>query len=211
MSIYKNGVWTSSNNYESEDVYNKVYITGNMPNYSTGTNGWTKTNYSNYTNFRYDKTKPTENSWPNMSCPVFNFTIGDKYLWRCWVRCNTCTAGAILYLRASRIANDWVTISTQVCNSNLADGKWHEYYLIQTIPETFDRSGTTVTSAPVFEFYTSNLKDATTDTVIIDFDVKDIEVFHTSSYASQAAFYEADEEKAKIYKDEIRSNSFIEI
>jgi len=211
MSLNKMGVWTSNNNYESMDIYNKTYMTGNMPSYSTGAGGWIKTNYNNYTNFRHENVRPESSSWPNMRCPVFDFIPGDKYIWRCWIRCNVCTPGAILFFRASRVANDWVTISTQVCSSTLADGQWHEYYLIQTIPTNFDRSGTTMTSAPVLEFYTSDLKTATTDTVIIDFDVKDIEVFHASEYTSQAAFLEVENTTIKIYKDEIRSNSFIEI
>lgn len=210
MSIYKNGVWTSTNNYESRDVYNHKYSNGDMPTYSTGAGGWTKTIKNGYTNFRYDHDKPTGDSWPNMDCPVFNFIIGDKYLWRCWIKCNTCTTGTSVDMRASRVKNDWVTNMKTICSPTLADGEWHEYYVMQTIPETFVRSGTTMTSAPVFEFYTSNLKNAGTDTIVIDFDVKNIEVLHAEEYVSQGAFFE-DGDKTKIYKDQIRGHEFIEI
>ena len=84
-------------------------------------------------------------------------------------------------MRAARVNNDWVTNSVEICSSGKADGLWHEYYATVIIPESFDRSGTIVTSNPCFELYTTSL--STADFVYeMDFDVKDIQVVESDEY-----------------------------
>ena len=210
MSISKKGIFSSSNSIADKDVFRHEYVNGYFTDYSTGTAGWTRTNHGDYTNYRHEDAKPTSSSWPSMKTKVYTFVPGQYYLYRCWVRCNECTGGVSLSLRGSHIANDWVTTATQVCNPSKADGQWHEYYVIVQINSTWTRSGTTYNCAPVLEFYCSDLKSGTTDTVIIDFDVKNIEVVPTQTYVSYANFLE-DEGLARIYKDQVRANNFIEI
>lgn len=166
---------------EAPDIFKGAYKTGSL-NYDTTDTSFTVTNKGDCTNFRIALAKPSGNLWKTMYSNYFSFTIGRKYAWKCKVRCNTCTNGVVVQFRAARCSNDWVTNIGIICNPTLADGKWHEYQIIQTIPETFDRAGTTVTSNPLFELYTGNLYDSTVDNIIIDFDIKDIEIIPISTW-----------------------------
>lgn len=129
--------------------------------------------------YTYTYTGNGNNSWPQGCVPNFSFTVDKTYYYSCKIRCNKWTAGT-LSLRASRCNNDWVTRSVVVCSSSLADGQWHEYYTYQTIPQSFERSGT-VTSNPVLEFYCSNLNGNGT-LYDFDFDIKDIQVIESNTY-----------------------------
>lgn len=107
---------------------------------------------------------------------TFSFTAGKKYYYSCKVRCHSTNFG--LYLRASRSENDWVTNSTNVL---YPDGEWREYAVYQTINETYDRSGSTVTCNPILEFYTDNLSTSGT-AYSADFDIKDVQVVESDCY-----------------------------
>lgn len=160
-----------------QNIYDETYSCGN-----TSQSSWTKTKLENERGYNYKMTYTGtgSNSWPNMHCPTFAFTIGKRYYYSVKVRCHKWTGGSLL-LRAARCNNDWVASSVNVCSPSLADGKWHEYKVSTIIPESFDRSGTTVTSAPCFEFYTSSL--ATEGFVYdMDFDLKDIQVVESDEY-----------------------------
>ena len=127
-------------------------------------------------NYKLTYTGTGNNNWFNLKAGNFSFTAGKKYYYSCKVRCHSTNFG--LYLRASRSDNDWVTNATNVLNP---DGEWHEYVVYQTINETYDRAGSTVTCNPTLEFYSDNL--STPGKVYsADFDIKDIQVIESDCY-----------------------------
>lgn len=169
--------------YKLDNIYNtnpnkygQPYCDGYM------NSGFTRTELSNERGYNYKLTYvgTGDNSWKSLSVPTYSFTAGKKYFYSVKIRCNKWT-GDGLWLRASRSSNDWVTNTVAVCGPTLADGKWHEYYVSQTVNTTYDRSGSTVTSAPLLEFYTGACatKDFTYD---FDFDIKDLQVVESDNY-----------------------------
>lgn len=210
MEIKKNGTLVFKNSSLTNDVYKHQYANGNLTDYN-GTY-WTKTVNSQYSNFKMKTAKPGGNTYYPLHAPAFSFVAGQKYMYRCFIRCNKCTAGMSMNFRAARCNNDWVTTITTICSPALADGKWHEYYIIKEVPASFDRSGTIVTSAPMFEIYTGNLYSSTVDTIEVDFDIKNIEIIPLSTYSSYQGYYEEpDREKAEIKKDQVIINNLIEL
>lgn len=107
----------------------------------------------------------------------FSFTAGKTYYYSCKVRCHS-KLNTRLYLRAARSANDWVTNMVNVLND---DGQWHEYVISQTINETYDRAGSTMTCSPFVEFYTDNMNENGV-TYTFDVDIKDIQVTEDRYY-----------------------------
>lgn len=141
---------------------------------------YTKTKLSNERGYNYklNRTGNGSDSWQSLNIgSAYSFTAGKKYYYSCKVRCNKWTAGT-LSMRAARSTNDWVTNSVVVCSTALADGKWHEYTTYQTVNSTYDRSGSTVTSNPILEFYTSNQNGSGT-VYNMDFDLKDLQVIES--------------------------------
>lgn len=107
----------------------------------------------------------------------FSFTAGKTYYYSCKARCHSKT-NVVLYFRASRSHNDWLTSKVDILND---DGQWHEYVISQTINETYDIAGSTVACHPFVEFYTNNMyKNGTTYT--FDVDIKDIQVTEDRHY-----------------------------
>lgn len=132
-------------------------------------------------NYKLTRTGTGSDTWPYLRVgSSYSFTAGKRYYYSCKVRCKKWTVGEFR-LRASRSANDWVTNSVVVCNPSLADGLWHEYYTSQIVNSTYDRSGSTVTSAPILEFYASNQNGSGT-VYDMEFDIKDIQVVESDSY-----------------------------
>ena len=82
-----------------------------------------------------------------------------------------------LSLRAARISNDWVASTIQIVNSSEADNTWRCKSVSTTIPETFDRSGTIVTSNPLWEVYSSNCNVSGT-VYTCEFDIKKVSVIN---------------------------------
>ena len=113
------------------------------------------------------------NKWYNMQFPNYSFTAGKVYDYSCKIRVNS--ANHYIYLRAARCYNDWTTTIVVPVSPSLADGKWHEYHVRQTVNSTFDRSGTTITCNPLLEFYSQSL-DVSGTTYTVDFDIKDVQV-----------------------------------
>ena len=107
----------------------------------------------------------------------FSFTAGKTYYYSCKVRCHS-KSNTRLYFRAARSANDWVTNMVNVLND---DGQWHEYVISQTINETYDRAGSTITCSPFVEFYTDNMNENGV-TYTFDVDIKDIQVTEDRYY-----------------------------
>ena len=148
----------------------------------SSTGGFIRTALTNERGYNYKMTYTGtgNNSWKSLCVPNYSFTVGKNYYYSVKIRCNKWT-GDSLYLRAARSNNDWVTRSVQVCSSGQADGQWHEYYTYQTVNETYDRSGSTVTCNPVLEFYTGSC--ATNGFVYdFDFDIKDVQVIESDQY-----------------------------
>lgn len=167
-----------SNQYETGQInkYSGSVAEGDL---STD-NRFAKTKLENERGYNYKLTYTGNgnNRWPSMNAgSTFSFTIGKKYYYSCKVRCHS--ANFSFSLRAARSSNDWVTSSTNVLQRK--DGEWHEYYVSQTINETYNRSGTTVTCNPILEFYSESL--STADKVYsADFDIKDIQVIESDCY-----------------------------
>ena len=172
--------------YPLNNQYNTTIKNKYSGDYAAGmlsSQSFTKTKLENERgwNYKITYTGTGVNNWVSGKVPNFSFTAGKKYFYSVKVRCNKCTAGSELYLRASRSDNDWVTNTIKVCSSSLADSKWHEYYVYQTINESYVRSGSTVTCNPVLEFYSSNL-DREGTVYDFDFDLKDIQVVESDVY-----------------------------
>lgn len=168
-----------SNQYETGQTnkYSSPYSDGECSSSS-----FTKTKLTNERGYNYKLTRTGDgaNSWPNWNVPNYSFTAGKTYYYSVKIRCNKWTSGNLV-LRASRSNNDWVTNGVTICSPSLADGKWHEYYTYQTVNENYDRSGTTVTSNPVLEFYCSN-QNSNGTIYDMDFDVKDVQVVESDCY-----------------------------
>ena len=168
-----------SNPYETgqSNKYSGAVAEGNM-NYS---GPFTKTALENERGYNYKLTYTGNgnNTWPNMKAGNYSFTAGKRYYYSCKVRCHS--ANFSMQLRASRSDNDWVTITTNVINSSLADGKWHEYVVSRIVNSTYDRSGSTVTCNPTLEFYTESLSTAN-KVYSADFDIKDVQVIESDCY-----------------------------
>lgn len=166
-----------SNYYELglQNKYSGNYAEGCVSNY----NAWSVTKLADERGYNYKMsyTGTGGDKWASFRFPAFDFTPGKKYYYSCKVRCHS-VSNVILMLRASRSDNDWVTNHKSVL---VADGEWHEYYVYQTINETYDRSGYTVTCAPQLEFYTHNMN---TENAVYacDFDLKDVQVIESDNY-----------------------------
>ena len=117
------------------------------------------------------------NYWPAICFPAFNFTANKKYLYSVKVKCNSTTGNFTFNFRPSRCNNDYAA-----CKDNVLvnDGKWHEYYYVQTIPSTLSGTAST-TPSPRLEFYTSNLNGNGTS-YKFDIDIKDCLITETDNY-----------------------------
>lgn len=171
--------------YPLNNIYNcqpNKYSSPYCDGYMSSTGGFTCTALTNERGYNYKMTYTGNgnNAWKSLCVPNYSFTVGKTYYYSVKIRCNKWT-GDSLTLRASRSNNDWVTRAVTVCSTSLADGKWHEYYTYQTVNKTYDRSGSTVTSNPVLEFYTGSC--ATSNFVYdFDFDIKDVQVVESNEY-----------------------------
>lgn len=156
--------------------YNSSIASGNL---SPG--NFTKTALSNERGYKYtvSYTGTGSDTWFAISADNFSFTAGKRYYYSCKVRCNS--SNFSMQLRASRSNNDWVTNMVTCVDSSLADGKWHEYVVSQVVNSSYDRSGSTVTSNPVLEFYTQSLSSQGT-VYSADFDIKDVQVVESDYY-----------------------------
>ena len=140
-------------------------------------------------NYKFSYTGTGSNKWMSMYFPNVTFTAGKIYDYSCKTRLNS-NSNVSFYFRASRMSNDWVTSTQNVCSNK---GKWIEHHIRLTLAATSDRSGTSYDTRPLIEFYTNNM--VTSGTVYsLDIDIKDIQIvespdnndipFHNSSYKS---------------------------
>lgn len=176
--IYKSMIM----HYPLNDIYSSSCINKYKGEVAEGkptgySNTFTITKLENERGYKlkYSYTGTGSNHWDCFNYGTFTFTVGKTYDYSCKVRCNS-RSNTGLYFRAARCDNDWVTKQNNVL---INDGVWHEYHIQQTIPASFDRSGETVTSNPVLEFYTDNL-DGNGTIYSFDIDIKDIQVVESS-------------------------------
>lgn len=166
-------------------VPSNLYTNGDQQKgYLTSTQ-WTRTKLSGQDGYNYKLAKAgnSSGSWPNGSLGTFTFTAGKTYWYSCKIRCNAWSSGE-LRLRAARTSNDFHPglRSVVVCNNELADGEWHEYCVSQVLPANFKKSdGTSVTTAPKLEFFSSNQSDPNT-TYTMNFDLKELRVIESDFY-----------------------------
>lgn len=213
MSVTKQGLVISSN-YNNKDVFDGTYANGDLVSFSSSaviSPTLIKTPKEHYTNYHIEMEKPSVDSWINCKSGSFTFEVGATYVWKCAVRCNECTNKITYSVRASRAVNDWVTNVIAVCSSSLADGKWHEYYVTQVINSTFTRSGSTVTSVPLFEMYSNNLTASADDNIVVDFDLTNVQVVKSDVDLPVDAFYEIDDNPFGIGSDFVRTTKIYEI
>ncbi len=144
-------------------------------------------------NYKFTYTGTGNNAWPAMDAGHYSFTAGKRYYYSCKVRCHS--ANFSMTLRASRSVNDWVTNATNVIDSSLADGKWHEYVVSQVVNSTYNRNGETITCDPLLEFYTENLPTSG-KVYSADFDMKDVQVVESDRYVPFIDNYIANAEVA---------------
>lgn len=206
QGINKQGQFIINKGNSTTDVFNHIYANGNLPKVSGGT---IKTVYKDYTNFYYEVEKPTANAWWFFDSITFPFVAGTSYLYRCWIRCNTCNIP--IHLRAARGSNDWDAPKNYfTTTTELSDNKWHEYCVfLENMPSEYIKGNSTYVTKPLFEAYSENLKDATGDPVIIDFDIKNIEVVPTDVYIPYTALLE-DTSNVKIKENMAIANSLNE-
>ncbi|MGN1221837.1 MAG: BspA family leucine-rich repeat surface protein, partial [Christensenellales bacterium] len=137
-----------------------------------------------YINYHYEQSKTTSDSWHSFHFEPYTFIAGHTYELTIQIRMNTKNALA-MQLRHSRMDNDWAATQIQTPEPN---GVWTVLTLSCVLNETSDRSGTTYTTSPRIEFYTSSRKNATEDTIIFDFDLKNLVVVdktaNTTAYSS---------------------------
>ena len=171
--------WKLSNPYETgqSNKYSGAVAEGNMAYKSSFT--MTPLENERGYNYKLNYTGNGNNIWFNINAGSYPFTAGKRYYYSCKVRCHS--ANFSMVLRASRSENDWVTNSTNVVSSSLADGEWHEHVVSQVVNSTYDRSGSTVTCNPILEFYTDNLSGAN-KVYSADFDIKDVQVIESDCY-----------------------------
>ena len=144
--------------------------------------GWTRTKLANENGYNYKLTYTGNgnNTWPNLYWPNITFTAGNTYFYSAKVRCNKWTNGTFGF-RPARVVNDYTGSHIICASSALTDKQWHEYTAIVTVPESIDRSGTTITCTPHIEFYTSNFNG--NDTVYdCDIDIKDVQIVEADIY-----------------------------
>lgn len=169
------------NNLYELGVTNKY--SGDIAAGSFNTNGIVKTQLSNERGYNYKLTYISDgnNAWACIGCSdhPYSFTPGKRYHYSCKVRCNS-KSNVIFYFRAARASNDWDANQVNVIPS--ADGKWHEYSTSTVVNSTFSRDGSTVTSAPIVEFYTGNMNTSGTS-YSFDIDIKDVQVIEEYGYS----------------------------
>ena len=122
-------------------------------------------------NYKFSYTGTGNNEWHSFYFPNVSFTAGKIYDYSCKTRCNSAT-NVQLYFRASRVSNDWVTSSQNICEKT---GVWVERHIRLKLAATSERSGSTLTTSPLIEFYTNNMSTNGTS-YAVNVDIKDIQI-----------------------------------
>lgn len=121
-------------------------------------------------NFKMSYTGTGSDTWACIQYPVANFTAGKMYDYSCKIRVHKTNTD--ITLRTARMTNDWEKGVINVTSS--VNENWKEYHARIKLEATSTRSGTSMTTKPLVEFYTPSLK--TSGTVFtLDFDIKDVQ------------------------------------
>ena len=157
--------WTKSGTGE--------YIGTSTPSYGgfTRTAKYDTTN-GNYENFTFTAS-PTTNTWYWIRYPQYKYTSGHTYEIRAKLKINS-ISGCNIEFRHSAVSNDYGTPGLQIKWYSAVTNGWVDVVLTRTISGTTTTlSSNTVTIAPVFEIYTSDLKNGQAS---MNFDLKDVVV-----------------------------------
>lgn len=122
-------------------------------------------------NYKFSYTGTGKSQWHNFYFPHVSFTAGKIYDYSCKTRCNS-TTNVQLFFRASRVGNDWVASMQNICEKT---GVWVERHIRLKLAATSDRSGSTLTTSPLIEFYTNDMSTSGTS-YAVNVDVKDIQI-----------------------------------
>lgn len=164
---------TASVNKYSGDTFE-----GKPSSYSTGNLTMTKLADERGYNFKLNYKGTGADTWPNMQYPVCSFTAGKTYDYSCKVRVHS--SNLSWFLRASRVTNDWVANMRNV--STFDKDVWTEIHLRTKLEKTSERAGSTLTTAPLVEFYSESLK-VKDKIYTFDIDIKDVQFAECESDA----------------------------
>lgn len=122
-------------------------------------------------NYKFSYTGTGSSKWMSIYFPNVTFTAGKIYDYSCKTRCNS-TTNVQLFFRASRVGNDWVTSMQNICEKT---GVWVERHIRLKLAATSERSGSTLTTSPLIEFYTNNMSTKG-GSYAVNVDIKDIQI-----------------------------------
>lgn len=152
---------------------------GYFPSIQSGT---TRTKIDGYYNYKINRTRAdntSEQTYNQLTgANASSWTAGNQYFFYCKFRLNSYQNIRKFSFRPSRVSNDWSTSTVNLISTEL--GKWIEVYKVITVPATFDRDGTTVTSTgPKIEFWIYDTLIANA-VVKADYDIKDMMIVESS-------------------------------
>jgi len=131
-----------------------------------------------YYNYTYNVSGLTSDTWYSSRFPAYTYVSGSTYEIRFKVRVNSSTNGTIIFRHAA-LANDYGTPGLVTKQFTTATSGWQDVILTRTITGTTTTlSNKTVTIAPVFEFYTNNLKN---QNAALNFDIRDIQIINKTN------------------------------
>ena len=165
--------WTKSGTGE--------YISTTAPSTTSGFVRTAKydTSNGNYDNFKYSlSSAPTANTWYLIRYPVYTYTSGHTYEIRYKLRINSVVASG-LYFRHAAVFNDYGTAGSVTNTYTTATNGWVDVVQTRTISgATIELGSNKLNVTPMFEIYTTNLKNSMASA---DFDVKDLMIIDKTS------------------------------
>lgn len=157
------------------------YISTTAPSTTSGFVRTAKydTSNGNYDNFKYSlSSAPTANTWYLIRYPVYTYTSGHTYEIRYKLRINSVVASG-LYFRHAAVFNDYGTAGSVTHTYTTATNGWVDVVQTRTISgATIELGSNKLNVTPMFEIYTTNLKNSMASA---DFDVKDLMIIDKTS------------------------------
>lgn len=157
------------------------YISTTAPSTTSGFVRTAKydTSNGNYDNFKYSlSSAPTANTWYLIRYPVYTYTSGHTYEIRYKLRINSVVASG-LYFRHAAVFNDYGTAGSVTHTYTTATNGWVDVVQTRTISgATIELGSNKLNVTPMFEIYTTNLKNTMASA---DFDVKDLMIIDKTS------------------------------
>ena len=154
------------------------YVAGSAATVSGMTRTTGTDNGETFERFTYSASSPTANTWYNARWPAYAYTSGNTYEIRLKLRINSIAESSI-GLRHAECNNDYSTSGRVERDFSTTTNGWLDVVLTRTISGTTVTQGTnTVTIAPVFEIYTSNLNGKAASA---SFDIKDLVIINKTT------------------------------